>query len=214
MFAGNFVPYCWRECYDTGISNIGSREKFLDTSEQTWYPLRVHKKGSEIKMTENEIQTEVSVVSEVAEKAPKAPKEVKPTRAEKIAAIVTGHTYQLVSKDRVEGEFICICGGKGRKAFVALDEEGNELKVGTACLAHLGIDVPKTPRKATRGAKAKKAKKTKVSKVAAAAPVEVEIEGTEPVVEFVAEEPVEEVVAEEIVEETDDEFDFLNAPIS
>jgi hypothetical protein len=151
-------------------------------------------------MAKKETQTEVEAVATDATKATsKVPKEVKPTRAEKIAAIVSGHTYELVSPDRVEGEFICICGGKGKRAYVALDEEGTELKVGGGCLPHLGLEVPKVPRKSTRGPKkAKRVKKVKAETVEVEV---VEIEGAEPAVEITAE-----------AEVVDDEFDFLNVP--
>lgn len=100
-----------------------------------------------------------------AEKAPKV------TRAEKIASVVEGKTFTLKDPKPVDGAFSCICGGTGKHAYIVVSDSGEEIKVGTGCLKHVGIEVPKVARKATRGPKATKStKKVKKDEASAVAP--------------------------------------------
>lgn len=78
---------------------------------------------------------------------PAQPKQLN-TRAAKIEAATKGHTFTLVSPDPVVGEFTCICGGKGKRAFVVKNEKGNKIKVGATCLAHCGVELPKKEKAA------------------------------------------------------------------
>jgi hypothetical protein len=64
------------------------------------------------------------------------------TRADRISRAIGRHTFTLKQSEQVHGEFTCVCGGRGKHAYIVVDEDGHEIKVGTRCLQHMGIDVP------------------------------------------------------------------------
>ena len=69
-------------------------------------------------------------------------------RQEKIKQALADGSPFTYKENRTLPEFTCICGAQGKNAIVLLDKNGQEVMVGSNCLKHTGVTVPKQQRTA------------------------------------------------------------------